>query len=120
MRWRGPSSEPWSPLFQRTRRLPKRLLGRSSRGLRRSPELWCWHCRDRLRRSGGPHRTPHLPAVGFLFVELFGEVCGANIFVAHALGHDAVVESDNGVAAALFREPRIPAAFRCLRRGPLD
>jgi len=62
----------------------------------------------------------HLPAVGFLFVELFGEVCGANIFVAHALGHDAVVESDNGVAAALFREPRIPAAFRCLRRGPLD
>jgi hypothetical protein len=62
-----------------------------------------------LGAEDGP-RTQHLLALGFLFVELLGEVREANFFIALTLGHDAVVEGNVGVSAALF------VNFKSLRR----
>src|SRR5580704_2739043 len=78
------------------------LLVYNSQRLRRSPEWRHWCRRLCLRVSGGPHSTPRILTVCFSFIELLGEVLKANIFIAHALGHDAVVESDVRVSTTLF------------------
>jgi len=54
------------------------------------------------RRSGRLRGTSRNLALGFLFLELLGDIRKAKVLIAQALGHDSVVEGDIGMPAALF------------------
>src|SRR5271169_4461478 len=92
----------------------QRLLGLNSQWLYRSPD-WqhrrCWHFQAGFRLGGRSHGAPHFRALCFLFVELLGEVREANFFIAHALGHNAIVKRNARMSAAQFAHHKRSARF---------